>query len=104
MSAEHPPWVMSHRLPPPDEIAVEPRLSVLVVLDTALHAAVDALIAAHPEMLSSESLIKDAKAEPPSWLAFALVVQLRSVEAVLSHYRVALGNGKAVGPSQDDDF
>jgi hypothetical protein len=104
MSGNEAPWIMSHRLPSPQVVADQPHLSVLAVLDTALHASVDALIAAHPEMLSTESLVEEALDAPASWLALSLVVQLQAVEAALGHYRVALGRGRAVGPSQDGDF
>lgn len=73
---------------PPDFYLLDdaPQLAILAALDDLIEHVVNALIAAHPELLGDD-LSGDA---PSVWLAEIVNSEGRRLQTLLRHYRAAL--------------
>jgi len=89
----------------PPDLQDRPQLAVLSVLDAALQQTVYALLAAHPELQSGDTL--DACAvEPAAWVADALYNQITALTHTLERYRQAVADdgprSSPAGPNSGD--
>jgi len=94
---------MNNLLPPPcpraEDLAFDPELAPLALLEAALAIAVQALIARNPEMLSERQHLHKA---PQVAAALNIVVLYRQMHDALDDYRNLLP--KEPAPSGTDDF
>ena len=76
-------------------------LAVLVVLASALHATIEALYAAHPDLASSEAF----RDHPPAefWIADAIVNQAAALRGSVDTYRHAIELRRADARDPRDD-
>jgi hypothetical protein len=94
---------MNNRLRPPypraEDLAFDPELAPLALLEAALAIAVQALIARNPEMLSERKHLHKA---PQVAAALNIVVLYREMHDALNEYRDLLP--KEPAPSGTDDI
>lgn len=81
------------------ELAFEPELASLAVLDAAIAIAVQALIARNPELLLPEDA--DCRANPQVGAARTLIVLFRDLDVAMRAYRELGGPSP---PHDDDDY
>lgn len=74
-------------VPSPHQLADDPELAVLAVLDIALAMATNALLAAHPLLCAAD---EDRTDDGPAWVAEGLLAQARGLTDTLEIYRHAL--------------
>ena len=83
----------------PFDLMRAPQLAALVVLETALHVARLAMLAAHAELLDGEDAPRDV--DPGAELAARLLDRAHDVYAVSRAYRAAIAPTDA---ARDDDI
>jgi hypothetical protein len=82
-----------------EDLAFEPELAPLALLDAALAIAVQSLIARNPELLSES----EAKRQAPRVVAAAQVVALyREMHTALDEYRALLPTEHQLATGTDD--
>ena len=74
-------------VPSPHQLADDPELAILTVLDSALMMARNALLAAHPLLCADDD---DRYDDGPAWIAEGLLAQARALTDTLDIYRHAL--------------
>jgi len=87
--------------PRTEDLAFEPELAPLALLDAALAITVQALIAQNPELLVSDELVKKY---PRAVVAHQIVVLYRELSDALDEYRALLPPGAAVIDGDDIPF
>jgi len=92
------PW------PLPFDLAENPELAVLAVLDTALHLAVRALVAAHPQLQADEVPYWCLDRSPPFILADSIVSHAQALSEKLEQYRILLLPLELPALHQDEDL
>jgi hypothetical protein len=85
--------------PRAEDLAFDPELAPLALLEAALAIAVQALIARNPEMLSERQHLRKA---PQVAAALNIVVLYRQMHDALDEYRSLLP--KEPAPAGSDDF
>lgn len=91
----------------PPLLAQSPEMAILDALDTALDIAANALLAANPELDSSEFVCEVPEPAVQACLADAVVVHVTGLQNALDRYRMYVANAEARRPcaSQTDiDF
>ena len=73
----------------PDRLVHDPELAVLKVLDTVLHQTNFALFAAHPELVSGDSLDYCTATTPQLWIADSIYNHASALQHAISRYREA---------------
>ena len=85
------------KLANPTELLEFPELATIAILDEALQQTIFALFAAHPELVSGDSLEGCHHATADSWVADAIYNQATALQHLLERYR------QAVVRNADDD-
>jgi hypothetical protein len=85
--------------PRAEDLAFDPELAPLALLEAALAVAVQALIARNPEMLSEREHLRKA---PQAAAALNIVVLYREMHDAIDEYRDLLP--KELAPSDTDDI
>ena len=82
-----------------EDLAFEPELAPLALLDAALAIAVQALIARNPELLSESEALRRA---PRAVAAHHIVVLYREMHDALDEYRALLPTEHELATGTDD--
>jgi|APFre7841882630_1041343.scaffolds.fasta_scaffold460135_1 hypothetical protein len=77
-------------IPTPDQLDDAPELAVLAVLEHALDAAANAVVAMHPELRSGCPLDDELPKNPAVWVAYELTDRARTLRDAIRRYRVAV--------------
>lgn len=85
--------------PRTEDLAFEPELAPLALLDAALALAVQSLIARNPELLSECEAVRQA---PQVVAARHIVALYREMHDALDEYRALLPNEHALATGTDD--
>jgi len=85
--------------PRTEDLAFDPELAPLALLDAALAVTVQALIASNPELLSESDLLRQA---PRAVAAYAIVVLYQEMHDALDEYRALLP--REPSPTGTDDI
>lgn len=91
----------AHQWPNPFDLAENPELAVLAVLDTALHLAVRALVAAHPQLETDETPYWCRDRSPAFILADSIASRAHALSKEIQHYTACLLPDPP--PSKHDD-
>ena len=85
-------------VPNPELLFDSPELAALAVLDTALVAATNSLIAVNGELMSDD-FIRDLAAAPAvhACLAAAIIAHIDGLQAALERYRAYLAHANSKG-------
>jgi len=94
----------SKEWPLPFDLAENPELAVLVVLDTALHLAVRALVAAHPQLETDDVPYWCLDQSPAFILADSIVSHAQALSEQVQQYRAFMLPSDPPAPHQDDDI
>jgi len=76
--------------PTPDQLDAAPELAVLAVLESALDAAANTLVATHPGLRSGSPLDDELPRDPPVWVAYELTDRAHALRAAIRRYRIAV--------------
>ena len=76
--------------PTPDELDAAPELAVLAVLESALDAATNTLVATHSELRSGSPLDEELPPNPAVWVGYELTDRAHALRAAIRRYRVAI--------------
>lgn len=90
--------------PLPFDLAENPELAVLAVLDTALHLAVRALVAAHPQLEADNVPYWRLDRSPAFSLANSIVSHAQALSEQVELYRALLLTPNPPAPHQNDDI
>jgi hypothetical protein len=90
--------------PLPFDLAENPELAVLAVLDTALHLTVRALVAAHPQLQADEVPYWCLDRSPPFILADSIVSHAQALSEQVAQYRILLLPPDPPAPHHDEDL
>ena len=90
--------------PLPFDLAENPELAILAVLDTALHLAVHALVAAHPQIEADEVPYWRLDRSPAFILADSIASHALALSDQINQYRACLLPPNPPAPIQDDDI
>ena len=85
--------------PRTEDLAFEPELAPLALLDAALAIAVQSLIARNPELLSESAALRQA---PRARAAHNIVVLYREMHDALDEYRALLPTEHQLATGTDD--
>lgn len=85
--------------PRAEDLAFEPELAPLALLDAALAIAVQSLIARNPELLFEDEGLTQT---PLTVAAHTIVVLYREMHDALDHYRALLPSEHALATGTDD--
>lgn len=88
--------------PMPWDLDGNPELAVLIVLETALHISIRALIAAHPQLAADEIPYWRVDRSPPFTVASALVLHAQDLAEEIQRYRSLLLPDPPNAPQVDD--
>lgn len=91
-----------HRLPLPPQIMNDPERAILAALEVTLEIAVNALVAAHPELCDDNF---PDRAGPAARWADRVINATSKMQEVLAGYRYALscGGDQEESPEDKDD-
>lgn len=89
-----------HRLPLVPQIMNDPERAILAALEVTLDIAVNALVAAHPELCDDNF---PDRASPAARCADRLITQARKMEEVLARYCYALTQPDRGEDEQEED-
>jgi hypothetical protein len=89
--------------PTPCDLADNPELAVLAVLDTALHLSIRALVAAHPQLEADAVPFWRLDRSRPFLLAGSIVSLAQMLSDQLEQYRTLL-LPEPPGAQQEDDI
>ena len=87
------------KLANPTELLESPELAALAILDEVLQQTIYALFAAHPELVTGDSLEGCQHATADSWVADAIYNQATALQHLLERYRQAIA--RAAGDHED---
>lgn len=88
--------------PDPFDLTENPELAVLAVLDTALHLAVRALVAAHPQLEADDAPYWRRDRSPAFLRADSIASHAHALADEIQRYRAGLL--PPAPPHQDDDI
>ncbi len=88
----------------PQDLNEHPELAILEVLDVTLQQSIYALFAAHPELVSGESLECITAPGPETWLADAIYNHGCALQHAIRRYHEALARRRCARDSCDEDF
>jgi hypothetical protein len=80
----------------PTELLEAPELAVLALLDETLQQTIYALFAAHPELVSGDSLEGCSSVTPEAWLADAIYNQANALQYAIERYREAIARANNI--------
>lgn len=90
--------------PLPFDLAENPELAVLAVLDSALHLTVRALVAAHPQLQADEVPYWRLDRSPLFILADSIVSHAQTLSEKLEQYRILLLPLDPPAPHHNEDL
>lgn len=88
------------KLANPTQLMEWPELAAIAILDEVLQQTIYALFAAHPELVSGDTLEACHHATAESWVADAIYNQATALQHLLERYRQAIIS-TAVGDHDD---
>lgn len=94
----------SDEWPLPFDLAENPELAVLAVLDTALHLAVRALVAAHPQLEANDVPYWCLDRSRAFILADSVVSHALALAEQVEQYRASLLPPDSPAPHHDEDL
>jgi hypothetical protein len=80
----------------PTELLDAPELAILAVLDETLQQTIYALFAAHPELVSGDSLEAYRDVTPEAWLADAIYNHANALQYAIERYRGAVERARSL--------
>lgn len=92
----------SSEWPLPFDLAENPELAVLAVLDTALHLAVRALVAAHPQLEADDVPYWCRDRSPAFILADSITAHAQALSEQVEQYRTFMLPPDPPAPHVDD--
>jgi len=97
---------MRFPLSTPWELAEEPELAPLVILRSAAEVSRRALLAAHPDLESRDSIDEVDEVTPRQYIAASILAALELLTEAVDHYGAHLDNLAARRPAKrtDDDI
>lgn len=89
-----------HRLPLPPQIMDDPERAILAALEVTLEIAVNALVAAHPELCDDNF---PDRASPAARWADRVINETSKMQEVLAGYRYALSSPDGQERPEEED-
>ncbi len=80
----------------PTQLMQDPELAALEILDTTIQQVIYALFAAHPQLVSGESLENARTVPAEAWLADAIYNQGSALQQAIARYKEALARRKTL--------